>query len=203
MTNKYWLGEKRKTFIAFCTSKLNEKFTWWSLETEWWRSQATGRRKAKKTPWRKQHMNRTSNWAASKGTKVTISQNEKKQHWSRENKYMVRTWWVTLTAQNTWWIWKEPGLFVYLCKIYTQLHMYICTHRHYCTYVYATSTQLPSGCKQKMLQLCKNLQFCVWLPRRNGREIQTNAQTAQTQQGFHPQGHFSPASECSQLICWD
>lgn len=53
------------------------------------------------------------------------------------NKYMVKTPQVTLTGQNTFDLLKEPGLFVDLCKIYTEIHMYICTHRHYCTYVYA------------------------------------------------------------------
>lgn len=69
--------------------------------------------------------------------------------------------------------------------------MYICTHRHYCTYVYATSTQLPLWVQAKKYCSCaKKLQFCVWLPRRNGRKIQTNSQTAQTQMGFRPQGQL-------------
>lgn len=94
---------------------------------------------SKGTPWIKQHKNKNSKWAASEGKKklkVTISPTRKSST-EAENKYMVKTSRVTLIAQNTFDILKESGLFVYLCKIYTQIHMYICTHRHYCTYVYA------------------------------------------------------------------
>lgn len=99
--------------------------------------------------------------------KVTISQ-MRKSSTAAENKHVVKTSRVTLTAQNTSEILKESGLFVYLCKIYTQIHMYICTHRHYCTYVYAlihtTALQLLSasdaGCKQEPCS-CAKLHFCV------------------------------------------
>lgn len=170
--------------------------------------------KAKKTPWIKQHVNKTSNWAASKGIKVTIPR-MRKSSTEAENKNMVRTWWVTLTAQNTCDIWKEPGLFVYLCKIYTQLHMYIYVHIGTTVHMYMQPPHnCPLGASKKILQLCKKLQLCVWLPRRNGRKIRTNSQTAQTQTGFHPQGQLqnvpssfagienpSEAVDCSSTHC--
>lgn len=78
--------------------------------------------------------------------------------------------------------------------------MYICTHRHYCTYVYATSTQLPSGCKQKMLQLCKTYNSVFDYPGEMGERSKLMPNSS-NQKGFHPQGCVSPASECPQLIC--
>lgn len=131
---------------------------------------------SKRTPWTKQHLNKNSNW------KVTISQ-MRKSSTEAENEYVVKTSWVTL--HKTLDIWKESGLFVYLCKIYTQIHMYICTHRHYCTYVYAiiNTTALwqasasDSGCKQERCS-CAKLHFCLWLPRSIGRTIQNNSQIA-------------------------
>lgn len=136
-------------------------------------------------PWEdSKHMNKTSNWAVSKGKEVTISQ-MRKSSTEAANKCMVKTSQVTLTAQNTLDILKESGLFVDLCKIYTEIHMYICTHRHYCTYVYAivNTTALwqvsvsDSGCKQEYWS-CAKIHFRVWLPRSNSRKIQRNSQIA-------------------------
>lgn len=61
-----------------------------------------------------------------------------------ENKNMVKTSQVTLTAQNTFDILKESGLFVYLCKIY--IHKSICIYVHIGTTVHMyiqSLTQLP------------------------------------------------------------
>lgn len=79
--------------------------------------------------------------------------------------------------------------------------MYICTHRHYCTYVYATWTQLPSGCKQKLLQLCKNYNSVFDYPGEMGERAKLIPNQLKTQMGFHPQGRESAASGCSQLVC--
>lgn len=167
------IRQKRKAFIACCTLKLNAKFTCWSIQTEWWRPQAMGRRKQRNTLHKEKRLNKNSNW------KVTISQ-MRKSSTEAENEYVVKTSWLTL--HKTLDIWKESGLFVYLCKIYTQIHMYICTHRHYCTYVYAiiNTTALwqasasDSGYKEECCS-CAKLHFCLWLLRSNGRTIQNNS----------------------------
>lgn len=128
-------------------------------------------------------------------TKPVTEQLQKEKKWpylkwekaapKRQTSVWSKTSQVTLTAQNTLGILKESGLFVDLCKIYTEIHMYICTHRHYCTYVYAivNTTALwqvsvsDSGCKQEYWS-CAKIHFRVWLPRSNSRKIQRNSQIA-------------------------
>lgn len=163
---------------------------------------------SKEMSWVKKHEKAVNKQLQRKKKKQATIQQMRKSSTKAENKYMVKTPQVTLIAQNTSDILKESGLFEYLCKIYTQIHMYICTQRHYCTYVYSivNTTALwqvsasDSVCKQECCS-CAKLHFCVWLPSGKIRKSQNNSQVARTQMQFHQCHHESPASECFQVIC--
>lgn len=165
-------------------------------------------KESKEMSWIKKHGKKIVNKQLQKEKNQGTIQQMRRSSTKAENRYMVKTPQVTLIAQNTSDILKESGLFEYLCKIYTQIHMYICTQRHYCTYVYAiiNTTALrqvsasDSGCKQGHCS-CAKLHFCVWLPSGKIRKSQSNSQVAQTQMQFHQHHHASPISEYFQVIC--
>lgn len=101
-----------------------------------------------------------------------------------ENKYMVRTWWVTLTAQNTCEFGKNQA-YLYIYAKY--IHNSICIYVHIGTTVHMYMQprhNCPLGASKIMLQLCKTYNSVFDYPGEMGERSKLMPKQLKPSRGF-------------------